>query len=647
MYGDELKSVIEEYLRDSKAEYAVMIDGDWGSGKTYFLKHSLMTIIDSIDNGKEKQRKSAYVSLYGMKSIGEVSKEILFQCLGNKNSNKFKAANAVFETASNILTASLGAINMDLSKVDEIFSKININDWIICFDDLERCCFSINEMLGYINRLVEHNNCKVIILANEKEIGKITLSNNLENKYQVILSGRKYNFGKENHTKGDKPNESIDVKQLKKETENLFNEDILYGSIKEKVIGLKIHYEPQIEEVFDSIISDLGNSSKLNKYLEEKKSHILNCFKDEHCNNLRTLISALKSIKRVYEEMVKNSYNTDQHFDKIMSDFVEYITLLTIYYKRGGKIADLQLTTEIGYVTALGQNIFSQTRGFKFLEKYCTTLNFSNEEFTRVVALLRKEYDEEEKRTQKAKFGLTEGQQKLSNWWEKEDGEVEDLIQLLRKEVEDDKYSYESYQGIIGRLIQLKSYGYVVGDMDELIEKMNDNINKSDEPVDIERNSFSFENGTDLQKEYDKYVNKLKLKVDNKNHSIKSDELSRCLNDDVWAEKLLKYCEEHYNDFLLRYGFIDLLDMNNLNEKMKDATVKEIWLVRDIFDVVYHVANINEFFANDLNGIEDFRKQIENTTFDGINKKLAKKSLLEYLDDIIIRLKKEIIVHRL
>lgn len=373
----------------------------------------------------------------------------------------------------------------------------------------------------------------------------------------------------------------------------------------------------------------------------------MNYFKDEHCNNLRTLISALKSIKRVYEEMVKNSYNTDQHFDKIMSDFVEYITLLTIYYKRGGKIADLQLMTEIGYVTALGQNIFSQTRGFKFLEKYCTTLNFSNEEFTRVVALLRKEYDEEEKRTQKAKFGLAEGQQKLSNWWEKEDGEVEDLIQLLRKEVEDDKYSYESYQGIIGRLIQLKSYGYVVGDMDELIEKMNDNINKSDEPVDIERNSFSFENGTDLQKEYDKYVNKLKLKVDNKNHSIKSDELSRCLNDDVWAEKLLKYCEEHYNDFLLRYGFIDLLDMNNLNEKMKDATVKEIWLVRDIFDVVYHVANINEFFANDLNGIEDFRKQIENTTFDGINKKLAKKSLLEYLDDIIIRLKKEIIVHRL
>ena len=31
MYGEELKGVIEEYLRDSRAEYAVMIDGDWAT----------------------------------------------------------------------------------------------------------------------------------------------------------------------------------------------------------------------------------------------------------------------------------------------------------------------------------------------------------------------------------------------------------------------------------------------------------------------------------------------------------------------------------------------------------------------------------------------------------------------------------------
>ena len=45
MYSDEIESVIAEYLKNPRAEYAVMIDGDWGSGKTYFLTHSLMRIM--------------------------------------------------------------------------------------------------------------------------------------------------------------------------------------------------------------------------------------------------------------------------------------------------------------------------------------------------------------------------------------------------------------------------------------------------------------------------------------------------------------------------------------------------------------------------------------------------------------------------
>ena len=75
MYSNEIECVIAEYLKNPKAEYAVMIDGEWGSGKTYFLTHSLMRIMETIDMGKDKRRKYAYVSLYGAKSIDEVSKE--------------------------------------------------------------------------------------------------------------------------------------------------------------------------------------------------------------------------------------------------------------------------------------------------------------------------------------------------------------------------------------------------------------------------------------------------------------------------------------------------------------------------------------------------------------------------------------------
>ena len=157
MYSDEIESVIEEYLKNPRAEYAVMIDGDWGSGKTYFLTHSLLQIMANIDMGKDKRRKYAYVTLYGAKSIDEVSREIVFQYFGKKHKKKAEAADTIVETASNIITASLGAVNIDLSKIKDTLAKININDWIICFDDLERCCIPINEILGYINGLVEHN----------------------------------------------------------------------------------------------------------------------------------------------------------------------------------------------------------------------------------------------------------------------------------------------------------------------------------------------------------------------------------------------------------------------------------------------------------------------------------------------------------
>ncbi len=52
-------------------------------------------------------------------------------------------------------------------------------------------------MLGYINQLVEHNNCKVIVLANEKEIGKITLNSNLEKNIKLYCLVENMNLKKD------------------------------------------------------------------------------------------------------------------------------------------------------------------------------------------------------------------------------------------------------------------------------------------------------------------------------------------------------------------------------------------------------------------------------------------------------------------
>ena len=44
----EIIEVVKEYLNSNIYNYAVMIDGEWGSGKTYFIKKYL--------NGKNRAR---------------------------------------------------------------------------------------------------------------------------------------------------------------------------------------------------------------------------------------------------------------------------------------------------------------------------------------------------------------------------------------------------------------------------------------------------------------------------------------------------------------------------------------------------------------------------------------------------------------
>lgn len=214
MYGQEVEKIIEEYLKNSKAKYAIMIDGDWGSGKTYFLTQSLMKSIKDKEVRKKQKRKYAYVSLYGMKSISEVSKKILFQYFGKRNEKKAELANEVIETATQVLTATLEDVIIDFSKIEKRLEKIDIKNWIICFDDLERCSLPIDEILGYINQLVEHNGCKVIILANEKEIGKISLNRKIEEKYKVILSGKTLRLDRQSNTNNSVPADSLDKKGM-------------------------------------------------------------------------------------------------------------------------------------------------------------------------------------------------------------------------------------------------------------------------------------------------------------------------------------------------------------------------------------------------------------------------------------------------
>ena len=72
---EELVESILDYIRSDYTDYAIMINGEWGSGKTYFWNHKIRNRIENMTvNGKKLT--TIYMSLYGISNLEEISKKI-------------------------------------------------------------------------------------------------------------------------------------------------------------------------------------------------------------------------------------------------------------------------------------------------------------------------------------------------------------------------------------------------------------------------------------------------------------------------------------------------------------------------------------------------------------------------------------------
>ena len=184
---DDLASASEHNLRVAEAikaycrfpysqGSAVMVDGPWGSGKTHLLKSLLNDLAEQ--NPLEPLRKPLYVSLYAVKDAGEIGDQIyqqLHPILGHKYSRLLGAvARGALKGALKIdLT---GDHHADAALTTQI-PELKLSDLaggaaqrVVIFDDFERAIMTPTELLGFINPLVEHDGCKVVILANESEV---------------------------------------------------------------------------------------------------------------------------------------------------------------------------------------------------------------------------------------------------------------------------------------------------------------------------------------------------------------------------------------------------------------------------------------------------------------------------------------------
>lgn len=638
MQGEEIISVIKEYLQSTDANYTIMIDGDWGTGKTYFFTHSIVPIIEKFAVKHVERKKYGYVSLYGLEKTEEITAELLYQYFGRSKRNAIKrfdkASEAVWEDIEPILDG-FKLPKFNLLKLKKLLYSVGIiKDWIICFDDFERSNLSVNQILGYINILVEHNRCKVIILANENEIGKIKLSEKVEEKYDVILSGRKLSL---NNNDNIDTNAELDANRLKELSRQVFGEDVLYQSIREKVIGITIKYTPQLSCTFDNVVEGFDDWNGIKDYIYEKKNDIINYFAINECVNLRTLIYIILKIKKLCEKMFQ--YNKDLYsYDGIMNEFIKYIVYFTIYYKRGGDINKINFRGERGAVYFI-KGSMETVKGYRFLQEFCIASYFPDNDFKKIISEYNPQsYSNKKKNSRfRARYN-TKILLEMGKWWEKEDKEVERFIEKVHCELEKNRIMPEDYQQVIANLLLMQKRGFDVGDINKVISRMNTNIKNTDN-VCIERLGISF-NDEEVQKEYDHYIDMLILQGENteKDDDIHLDEILKCEDDKDWAAGLARYCDEHVLYIKSRKSLMDMIDINVLVTRLNDASTKEWYEIQKMLRSVYISNDLYITAVNDKLQLVKLCQKLDGMQVEGINKTIAKQELEQQLKYIISKM---------
>lgn len=160
-----IENYLDNYLPKDDTQYATLLTGKWGCGKTHFIK--------SYITKHKEDYKFVYVSLFGLKSIDEVNELIFSQLHPVLGSKPAKLVTGLFKSAVKIGIPIADVTTIDIEPSNfNFFQQDNYNNSIFVFDDLERSFISYDEILGFINNLTEHNSLKVILVANTEEINE-------------------------------------------------------------------------------------------------------------------------------------------------------------------------------------------------------------------------------------------------------------------------------------------------------------------------------------------------------------------------------------------------------------------------------------------------------------------------------------------
>ncbi len=628
---DELVESILDYIRKPYTDHAIMINGEWGSGKTYFWNNKVKSKIETSDiNGK--RYKTIYMSLYGISNLDDISKKIFIEMNPNLNKSikKVLESRNISSIPEYVKTGidmanSFGFMQMN-EKID--YSKFfDIDDKVLCFDDLERANVDVIDVLGYINNFVEHDHIKTIIICNEKELSKKLKSTNVEMKTFIAT----YILNHEGKIKPEEHNSEDDGEQedkpmvelIEDKIEHIFDKANDYERIKEKLIGETFEYIPEFNYIINGVLMRYENNPELIKFLRKNSAIITQTFNRSGTRNLRILKHALNDFQKIFET-TKRYYPTVD--DVVLKSLLIFTIAISFEIKAGkitkDKLKDINSLEEYKmilvaskvlkdnrqfYIKEFDNNYYftfkTDYRFFKFVEKYVRTRIFDMKTFKDDMDGIVKEKTKEKMPSYKRL--LTE------DYWKIEDNEFNNVVTETLEDVK------------AGRL-QLVEYFklYVI---------FNFFIQKGLIDIDMEYLKITFINGMNIAAATSKYCDNIEAYMEGTNLVEMDDNIS--------------YMLEHFNNLNLQTKEKDYIEIartlfemipenvermsEEFTEKYLDVPIMKYYNMNTLFERILLLGNEDIVYLKDL--VTERYKNVKDISNEERNIKLLKQAMEEYI----------------
>lgn len=591
MNGKQITEEILRYLDDEYYRCAVLIDGEWGCGKTYFVMNDLWKAINEHENANAG-RRLRYISLYGCRSVEEVEENIYCSIVDEKFYEKYeqitnidnyhgskkdqieKNGRIITSISRKIVSTLMQRLGISYKAYECVADFCTMDKNIFIFDDLERCDCSPNDILGYINDLVEHEGAKVILVANEKEIGTLEEVGKKELQYMVAANGRInvpqeesiFSYGRTGNSKPE-----LDIEELERRRRKLFatvEYNQQYKRIREKLIGQTLKYETDFVSVIHTLICNSRNNDELKKTLNGSVNNFINTMEEYGHKNLRTFQFFLSRMEFLYEQY--REIGVDEKYYQPALDFLTVnCFMLCVEYK-----GDVQEPEE-----HFAQIRFQNKRRIKAVKEYIECSLFDQECYTTEInAYVATELSNHLPSDDPYSLLYNEYYMRTQKW-------VEDKIWKVLEKLEKNDYKFNIYSKMLVIFVQLTDLGFP----EEILSKAEEYMigNAKGENAAILDSFVASENPKVIEK-CTEIIKKINSEVRSTKENLWQTAVRDIMENEVsWAKELYAYWNENEQNMPHNIQLLSSVDADTWADRILGSDAGNINDLRIFLSVLY------------------------------------------------------------